>query len=68
MSAFYKVGASANAFLLESVEGGEHVARYSFLGSDPSILLRGKGNLVQIDNLRTGGTVEFKSEDPLEVA
>ena len=66
VSAFYKIGASANAFLLESVEGGEHVARYSFLGSDPSILLRGKGNLVQIDNLRTGGTVEFKSEDPLE--
>ena len=66
VSAFYKIGASANAFLLESVEGGEHVARYSFLGSDPSILLRGKGNLVKIDNLRTGGTVEFKSEDPLE--
>ena len=67
VSAFYKIGGSDHAFLLESVEGGEHVARYSFLGSDPSVLLRGKGNLVQIDNLRTGGTVEFrKAEDPLE--
>ena len=28
------------AFLLESVEGGETIARYSFLGSDPFIVLR----------------------------
>ena len=67
VSAFYKIGASANAFLLESVEGGEHVARYSFLGSDPSILLRGKGNLVQIDDLRTGEMIEQETEDPLRV-
>ena len=66
VSAFYKIGASDHAFLLESVEGGEHVARYSFLGSDPSILLRSRGNLVRIDDLRTGQTVELESEDPLE--
>ena len=65
VSAFYKIGASDYAFLLESVEGGEHVARYSFLGSDPSILLRGKGNTVRIDDLRTGETVEQETEDPL---
>ena len=28
------------AFLLESVEGGEHVGRYSFLGKDPFLILR----------------------------
>ena len=67
VSAFYKIGGNDNAFLLESVEGGEHVARYSFLGSDPSILLRGKGNLVRIDDLRTGETTEQETEDPLEV-
>ncbi len=66
VSAFYKIGATDHAFLLESVEGGEHVARYSFLGSDPSILLRSSGNLVRIDDLRTGQTVERESEDPLE--
>ncbi len=65
VSAFYKIGGSDDAFLLESVEGGEHVARYSFLGSDPSILLRGKGNLVRIDDLRTGETTEQETEDPL---
>src|SRR6185503_7013092 len=31
------------AFLLESVEGGERIARYSFLGADPEMIVRGKG-------------------------
>jgi len=33
-------------FLLESVEGGERLARYSFIGWDPFIVVRGKGNCV----------------------
>jgi anthranilate synthase component 1 len=33
-------------FLLESVEGGERLARYSFIGWDPFIVIRGKGNSV----------------------
>jgi anthranilate synthase component 1 len=36
-------------FLLESVEGGERLARYSFIGWDPFIVLRGKGNSVSIE-------------------
>jgi anthranilate synthase component I len=32
---------SAHAFLLESVEGGERIARYSFLGADPEMIVRG---------------------------
>ncbi len=37
VSAFLRVSASSErAFLLESVEGGERVARYSFIGVDPS--------------------------------
>ena len=31
------------AFLLESVEGGERIARYSFLGADPEMVVRGRG-------------------------
>jgi len=31
---------AANAFLLESVEGGERLARYSFLGRDPIEVIR----------------------------
>ena len=42
VSAFLKVAEHSDyAFLLESVEGGEHVGRYSFLGKDPFMILRG---------------------------
>ena len=33
-------------FLLESVEGGERLARYSFIGWDPFLVVRGKGGAV----------------------
>lgn len=37
VSAFLKVASeSSRAFLLESVEGGEKIGRYSFIGADPS--------------------------------
>jgi anthranilate synthase component 1 len=37
-------GAEPYAFLLESVEGGERVARYSFLGAKPEMIVRGRGD------------------------
>lgn len=41
VSAFLKVAGNADrAFLFESVAGGEHLARYSFLGKDPFLVLR----------------------------
>ena len=41
VSAFLKVAENADhAFLFESVAGGEHLARYSFLGKDPFLVLR----------------------------
>jgi anthranilate synthase component I len=41
VSAFLKIAGQADyAFLLESVEGGEHLGRYSFLGKDPFLVLR----------------------------
>jgi anthranilate synthase component 1 len=43
VSAFLKIAEHSDyAFLLESVEGGEHVGRYSFLGKDPFLILRGR--------------------------
>jgi anthranilate synthase component I len=36
------------SYLLESVEGGEKIARYSFLGSDPSLVFKSKGNQIEI--------------------
>jgi anthranilate synthase component I len=45
VGAFLRVTADSRyAFLLESIEGGERVARYSFLGADPELILRGRGD------------------------
>ena len=50
VSAFLKIAEHADyAFLLESVEGGEHVARYSFLGKDPFLILRARDGSTTID-------------------
>ena len=45
----------AHAFLLESVEGGETIARYSFLGGDPFQVLRNRDGKPAdfMQNLRT---------------
>src|SRR6185436_2729838 len=44
VGAFMRVaGNSPYSFLLESVEGGERIARYSFLGAEPEMIVRGKG-------------------------
>jgi anthranilate synthase component I len=43
VSAFRKIRSGEYSFLLESVEGGERLARYSFLGTGPDMVLRGKG-------------------------
>ncbi|MCI0487420.1 MAG: anthranilate synthase component I [Blastocatellia bacterium] len=41
---------SPYSFLLESVEGGEKVSRYSFLGYDPHTILRATGDKVIIES------------------
>lgn len=38
-------------FLLESVEGGERIARYSFVGWDPFLIVRGKGESLILEEL-----------------
>ena len=40
VSAYLKVAHGSHSFLLESVEGGQHLARYSFIGCDPYLVLR----------------------------
>ncbi len=40
VSAYLKVASGDYSFLLESVEGGERLARYSFIGTEPSLVLR----------------------------
>jgi anthranilate synthase component 1 len=46
VSVFRRFVDRPNAFLLESVAGGERLARYSFLGSDPKCSIQARGNKV----------------------
>ena len=60
ISAFVKVALSVPyAFLFESVEGGEVVAKYSFLGADPYMIVRGRGDETTIEK---EGVIETRPE------
>jgi anthranilate synthase component 1 len=48
LSAYQKLRGPTQSFLLESVEGGEHVGRYSFLGCNPRAVIRQHGNRVEV--------------------
>ena len=54
VSAYLKVANGPYSYLLESVEGGERMARYSFIGTDPQEVIRtGEGeDLGRIDPLK----------------
>jgi len=63
VSAYMKISKGQSyTFLLESVEQGE-IGRYSFLGSNPSIIFKSKGNQVTIS--REGAVETFESDDAL---
>jgi anthranilate synthase component 1 len=48
LSAYRKIRGAGESFLFESVEGGEHVGRYSFVGCNPRAVIRQDGGHVQI--------------------
>ncbi|RII27350.1 MAG: anthranilate synthase component I [Geobacter sp.] len=52
VSAFRKIDDGRYAFLLESIEGGEKWARYTFLGASPEVVIRSRGTTVEV--LETG--------------
>jgi anthranilate synthase component 1 len=54
VSAFVKIAEHSDyAFLLESVEGGERMARYSFLGKDPFLVLQAREGKTIIERAGT---------------
>lgn len=66
VSAFTKVGMGRYAYLLESVEGGEKLGRYSFLASRPGLIFESKGRKVTL-SLRAPVTRQVKeTNNPLE--
>jgi anthranilate synthase component I len=50
------------SFLLESVEGGENIARYTFTGADPEEVFRSRGNDCAIES---GNRTERFNQDPI---
>ncbi len=48
VSAFLKIDEGEYSYLLESVEGGEKWARYCFLGSNPSVVFKSKGDKIYV--------------------
>ena len=64
VSAFKKIDAGGEAFLFESVEGGDKWGRYSFLGTDPRATILTKGSTVAIT---VGEEVTTLEGDPIEI-
>src|SRR5678816_1155563 len=59
VSAFLKVAEHSDyAFLFESVEGGEQVGRYSFLGKDPFLIVRARRGQVQVEKAGSSAVSE----------
>ena len=61
VSAYLKVARGDYSFLLESVRGGEKWGRYTFLGSEPGTVVRGRGN--RMDLIRPGRAIETRRVD-----
>src|SRR5438876_1485955 len=47
-SAYHKIRGQGESFLFESVEGGEHLGRYSFVGCNPRAIIRQTGARVEL--------------------
>lgn len=64
VSAFLKIRGEGPAFLLESIEGGERMARYSFIGADPIAVLTLRDGIATTEN-RSGVKTVHTYDDPL---
>ena len=64
LSAFLKIDDKRNSFLFESMEGTEKIGRYSFLGSNPSVVIESKNGDVKI--AERGKRVQTYRENPFD--
>ena len=66
VSAYKKIATGKYSFLLESMEGGEKWARFSFIGCNPSLIFRCKGTTVEL--IKNGILQEsITTDDPLDI-
>src|SRR4029078_12525584 len=67
LSAYRKIRGAGESFLFESVEGGEHIGRYSFVGCKPRALIRQTGHRVEIiENGKTVETFQIEKKAPAQ--
>jgi len=64
VSAFKKLEEDSESYLLESVEGGEKFARYSFVGLDPFLIFKSRRKNVEI---KEKGKIRKIKGEPLDV-
>src|ERR1044072_4358459 len=62
LSAYRKIRGQGDSFLFESVEGGEHIGRYSFVGCNPRALIRQIGDQVHV--IENGRVLESYTVKP----
>src|ERR1700753_3253615 len=66
LSAYRKIRGQGESFLFESVEGGEHIGRYSFVGCNPRAIIRQDGGRVEV--IETGKVTETYAIQNAKVA
>src|SRR5215216_6753116 len=62
LSAYRKIRGPGESFLFESVEGGEHLGRYSFVGCNPRAIIRQSGH--RVDLIENGRVKETFTVEP----
>ncbi len=67
VSAFLKVRKGSYNFLLESAEQEERTGRYSFLGTSPELVIRGRGKEVETYNTLTGESERVVTDSPMGI-
>src|SRR6266542_4203274 len=65
ISVYMKVRGQGPSFLLESVEGGERIARYSFIGIKPRAQYIIRGNEIEIVEFESSRIVTFEGDPTL---
>jgi anthranilate synthase component 1 len=66
VSAYLKLAGGGPSFLLESVSGGEQLARFSFIGINPSQAYVLRGNKLEQRNSRGVTVTDLDGRNPLE--
>jgi len=62
VSAYRKIRGQGESFLFESVEGGEHLGRYSFVGCNPRAVIKQTGHRIEV--IEGGKVVETLEVSP----